>query len=231
MTATTSPSLNAALRTIMMPNLIGLTGAAGAGKDSAAAVLQRAGWRTMAFADALRVECTEAWAIDMRLFADRSSKDKTTPQLKAGACQHANFLHWCAYQGISVYEPRSPRWVMQTWGTYRRSGDPLYWVTMVERWILYQRSTSRARLVITDMRLANEAAMLRRAGAALVRVHRPDLPPLAADTAAHETELHHTLPVDAEIHNDGDIDHLSSEVARVLQLLADQAANLGATHA
>lgn len=230
MSATSSPALNAALRAIMMPNLIGLTGAAGAGKDSAAAVLQRAGWRTLAFADSLRVECTEAWAIDMRLFADRNSKDKTTPQLKAGACQHADFLRWCAYLGISVYEPRSPRWVMQNWGTYRRSGDPMYWVTQVEHWIRYQRSTGNVRLAITDVRLPNEAAMLRSAGASIVRVHRPELPALDASTAGHESEQHHQLPVDAEIHNDGDLQHLAAEVARVLQQLADRSANLEPTH-
>lgn len=209
------------------PTLIGLTGAVGAGKDSAAAVLQRAGWRGMAFADALRIEVAEAWGIDIRRFVDRIGKDKPAPELAAGYCMAKRFIEWAAYSGISMIEPRSPRWVMQTWGTYRRSADRAYWVTQVEHWISYQRSTGHPRMVITDVRLPIEADMLRRARGCLVRVHRPDLPALSPDTAHHESEQHMNLQVDADLHNDGDLQHLEAEVMRVLHQLATQ--QLGAT--
>ena len=212
--------MTSALLLAIPPGLIGLTGAAGAGKDSAAAVLQRAGWRGMAFADALRIEVAEAWGLDIRRFAERPGKDRPAPELAAGYCMAKRFLAWAAYNGISMIEPRSPRWVMQTWGTYRRSADSSYWVTQVEHWIRYQRSTGHPRLVITDVRLPNEAAMLRLAGGVLVRVHRPDLPALAADTAGHESEQHRALVADADLHNDGDLGHLDAEVARVLHQLA-----------
>ena len=212
--------MTSALLLAIPPSLIGLTGAVGAGKDSAAAVLQRAGWRSMAFADALRIEVAEAWGIDIRRFVDRIGKDKPAPELAAGYCTARRFVAWAAYSGISMIEPRSPRWVMQTWGSYRRSGDPAYWVTQVEHWIRYQRSTGHPRLVITDVRLPIEASMLRLAGGLLVRVHRPGLAPLAADTAGHESEQHTALAADADLHNDGDLEHLSAEVARVLHQLA-----------
>ena len=204
----------------LLPTLIGLTGAVGAGKDSAGAVLLRAGWCGMAFADALRIEAAEAWGVDIRTFTTRVTKGTPLSPLRAQWCMNKQFLAWLAYQGVSLHEPRSARWVMQTWGTFRRSAAPLYWVTQVEHWICYQRSTGHQRLVITDVRLPVEAAMLRRMGGALVRVHRPDLPPLEPSTAGHESEHHATLQADADLHNDGDLQHLAAEVARVLQALS-----------
>ena len=201
------------------PLLIGLTGAAGAGKDEVAKVLARAGWRGMAFADALRIEVAAAWAIDIRLFADRATKEATTPQLCVRWCQNASFMEWANHIGLALNQPRSPRWVMQAWGTWRRFQNPLYWVNYVEQWINYQRGNNKHGLVITDVRLANEAAMVRWRGGHLVRVHRSDLPPLPADTAAHESEQHVTLPADIDLHNDGDLQHLQSEVWRVVQQL------------
>ena len=200
--------------------LIGLTGAAGAGKDEAAKVLVRAGWRAMAFADALRIEVAAAWAIDIRLFADRVAKESTTPQLCVKWCQSSQFMAWANHIGLALNQPRSPRWVMQAWGTWRRTQTPLYWVNYVEQWVNYQRGVSTRGLVITDVRLANEAAMVRWRGGHLVRVHRPDLPALPDDTAAHESEQHNTLPADIDLHNDGDLQHLQTEVWRVVQQLA-----------
>jgi hypothetical protein len=220
-------TVTSALILAIPPTLIGLTGAVGAGKDSTAAVLQRAGWRGIAFADALRIEVAEAWGVDIRTFTSRATKDRPLESLRAGWCMNKQFLAWLAYQGTSLHEMRSPRWAMQTWGTFRRSADPLYWVTQVDHWVQYQRQTGHPRMVITDVRLPIEAQMLRRLNACLVRVHRPGLPPLAADTASHESEQHTALDVDADLHNDGDLQHLEAEVARVLQQLATR--QLGAT--
>lgn len=203
----------------MPPSLIGLMGAVGAGKDSAAAVLQRAGWLGMAFADALRIETAAAWGVDIRTFTSRATKDVPLESMRAGWCMHKQFLAWLAYQGTSLHDARSPRWVLQTWGKFRRDADPHYWVTQVEHWVRYQRSTGRPRIVITDVRMPVEAQMLRRLGARLVRVHRPGLAPLAADTAGDETERHTALHADADLHNDGDLQHLAAEMARVLQQL------------
>ena len=203
-----------------LSGLIGLTGAVAAGKDSAAAVLQRAGWRGMAFADALRIEVAEAWGVDIRTFTSRATKDRPLESLRAGCCMQKQFLAWLAYQGASLHDARSPRWVLQTWGRFRRDSDPHYWVTQVEHWICYQRSSGHHCIVITDVRMPIEALMLRRLDARLVRVHRPGPPPLAADTRSDETEQHAALQVDADLHNDGDLQHLDAEVARVLQQLS-----------
>ena len=110
---------------------------------------------------------------------------------------------------------------MQAWGTWRRSGDKLYWVRIVADWIDMQRAMGHVHLVVSDVRLPNEAQMLRDHGGRLVRVHRPGLPALPADEAAHESERHEAIQADAEIHNDGDLHHLVDEVARVMVALPE----------
>lgn len=207
--------------------LIGLTGHAGAGKDSVAAVLCAGGWHSIAFADALRFEVAEVWRLDPGLLSDRRHKEQPTPALMAAAAENAAWLRWCAINGTSLIEPRSPRWVMQQWGSFRRQADPLHWVRQVEYWVQYQRQKhGHRRLVVTDVRLANEVAALRRLDGRIVRVHRPDLPALPPETAGHESELHTQIDADGDIHNDGPLQALSAEVWRVVLRLAhtDQAA-------
>ena len=215
--------------------LIGLTGHAAAGKDSVAAALCAAGWRGVAFADALRWEVAAAWGVDPALLADRRSKEQPTAQMCAGAAQNANWLRWAAVNGISLIERRSPRWALQQWGSWRRQGDPLHWVRQVDYWVRYQRQKGVATgLVVTDVRYQDEAAMLRGLGGRIVRVHRPGLPALPPDTASHESEGHTAIACDADLHNDGSLLDLQSEVQRVLQLLATQPAPInheGPNHA
>ena len=199
--------------------LIGLTGHAGAGKDSAAAVLCAGGWHSIAFADALRQE-SGAWGIDQRLLTDRNHKDRPAPQLYAGSVENTSWLRWVSVNGISLIEPRSPRWVMQQWGSFRRHADALHWVRPVAYWVCYQRQHGHRRLVVTDVRLANEVTILRGLGGRIARVHRPDLVGLPADTAGHESEAHTQIAADGDIHNDGDLAALSADVWRVVLQLA-----------
>ena len=196
--------------------LIGLTGHAGAGKDSAAAVLCAGGWHSIAFADALRLEVTAAWGIDQRLLTDRKHKDFPALDLCAGGAANTSWLRWVSVNAISLIEPRSPRWVMQQWGSFRRHADPLHWVRAVAYWVCYQRQHGCDRLVVTDVRLANEVTILRGLGGRIARVHRPGLPGLPADTAGHESEAHTHIAADADIHNDGDLAALSADVWRVV---------------
>lgn len=199
--------------------LIGLTGRPGAGKDEAALVLVRAGYKSIAFADALRIEIAQAWGVDMGLFSKRSTKEAATPQLQVNWCMNVKFHAWANHMGHDIFCPRSPRWAMQTWGTWRRHINPAHWVQYVETWVRTHRANGSSGLVITDVRLPNEAAMLRAFGGQLLRVHRPGLPALAADTAQHESERHLQLASDGEIHNDGDLQHLQAEVWRAVNAL------------
>jgi hypothetical protein len=198
------------------PVIIGLTGRPGSGKDSCAHALLPLGFRSIAFADALRAEIAQAWGVDVRMLTDRATKEVPLLALAISMCNDPRFLHWATRCGHSLYEPRSPRWVLQRWGSdFRREQDPDYWVCIVRRWAGRKIGVGLHRIVITDVRLPNEAALVRDLGGKLVRVHRPDLPPMAADTASHSSEAH-DLVSDAVIHNDGNLDELRDEVMRVV---------------
>lgn len=197
--------------------LIGLTGDAGAGKDSAAAVLCSAGWHSVAFADALRIEVAAAWQVDVRLLTDRATKEVPLQALCVGHGLNADWLRYCAVNGHNLMTPRSPRWVLQQWGSWRRAQNPLHWIRHVQVWISTQWRAGQADLVVTDVRYANEAAALQALGAHVVRVHRPGLPALPADTAQHESERHTAIAVQADIYNSGRLSELAAEVWRVVQ--------------
>jgi hypothetical protein len=206
----------------MVPLLLGLTGRPFAGKDATAQVLAAHGFVSIAFADALRAELAWAWNVDQRLFATRTTKEQPTDALAIQLCSDAGFLRLAAARGWDPAEPRSPRWAMQYWGTeYRRSQRSDYWVMRVEHWIHAQRLAGHRRIVITDVRFPDEAAMLRDLAGWLVRVHRPDLVALECDARAHVSEGHTALQADADIHNDGDLGHLANEAARVISALSD----------
>jgi hypothetical protein len=197
--------------------VIGLTGHPGSGKDTCAQLLTSHYFQSVAFADALRLEVAKAWRVDVRMLTNRATKEVPMPAFDIGLCGEPDFLNWAMQQGHNLLQPRSARWVLQHWGTeFRRSQDPDYWVRQVERWVQRMTGLGRLYFVITDVRMANEAQLVRRLGGKLVRVHRPDLPPMAADTAGHSSEAHGDLDVDAVIHNDGSLQALEAEVLRVL---------------
>jgi hypothetical protein len=206
--------------------LIGLTGHANAGKYSVAAVLCAAGWRSIAFADALRTEVSAAWSIDQRLLTDRAQKEQAVAALCVGRGNNANWLRWATMRDrpLSLIEPRSARWVLQQWGDFRRAADPNYWVRHVCYWVQYQRQHGAQHLVVTDVRYGNEAFSLRGLGGHIVRVHRPGSSPLAADTRAHSSEQITDLKTDADIANDSALAALGTEVWRVVEQLASQTA-------
>lgn len=209
--------------------LLGLTGRAGAGKDTCAQLLHEHGFASIAFADALRAEVAEAWRIDPRMLADRDTKEWAIPALALAHCTDWRFVHALigACGGLAPEDmtaPRSPRWVMQRWGTeYRRCQDPRYWTDIVARWVGEQRERALqahrpALLCITDVRFINEASLVRALGGHVVQVHRPDLPDLPTDTREHESES--PIITKLAVHNEGNLEHLRSELARVIDTLS-----------
>ena len=202
------------------PLIIALTGRPGAGKDSIADVLApQQGFVRIAFADALRREVAEAWRIDLRMLTDRPTKELELPALAAGMCSDPAFMRWVADGGDSLTAPRSPRWTLQRWASFKRQFTPDYFARIVERWIRRQLGSGWNRIVITDLRDPVEEAMLRRLGAKVVRVHRPELAAMPADTAMHVSEQHHRIKADADILNDGSMQALADAVLECVGLL------------
>lgn len=202
------------------PLIIALTGRPGAGKDSIADVLApQQGFARIAFADALRREVCEAWRIDLRMLTDRPTKELELPALAAGMCSDPAFMRWVADGGDSLTAPRSPRWALQRWASFKRQFTPDYFARIVERWIRRQLGSGWTRIVVTDLRDPVEEAMLRRLGAKVVRVHRPELAAMPADTAMHVSEQHHRIKADADILNDGSMQALADAVLECVGLL------------
>ena len=202
------------------PLIIALTGRPGAGKDSIADVLApQQGFARIAFADALRREVCEAWRSVLRMLTDRPTKELELPALAAGMCSDPAFMRWVADGGDSLTAPRSPRWTLQRWASFKRQFTPDYFASIVERWIRRQLGSGWTRIVVTDLRDPVEEAMLRRLGAKVVRVHRPELAAMPADTAMHVSEQHHRIKADADILNDGSMQALADAVLECVGLL------------
>ena len=200
--------------------IVALTGRPGVGKDSIGDVLApQQGFARIAFADALRREVAEAWRIDLRMLTDRPTKELELPALAAGMCSDPAFMRWVADGGDSLTAPRSPRWTLQRWASFKRQFTPDYFASIVERWIRRQLGSGWTRIVVTDLRDPVEEAMLRRLGAKVVRVHRPELAAMPADTAMHVSEQHHRIKADADILNDGSMQALADAVLECVGLL------------
>lgn len=174
------------------PIIIGLAGLAGSGKDTAADTLvTHAGFSKIAFAEALRLEVAGAFGLGAysHILVDRFTKEKPQTLLAMRHCTDQQFLHVAlgADAGIGtdgdattylqwMEQPRSPRQIMQWWGTeYRRAQQENYWSTKVAMQISAGIDAGRKRWVITDCRFANEVLALRRIGGELWQVLRTGL--------------------------------------------------------
>ncbi|SDI77455.1 hypothetical protein [Variovorax sp. OV700] len=194
--------------------VIAFTGKAGAGKDSAAAVLvNHRAFLSIAFGDALRREIAAAWRIDERMLSHRPTKELLIPALAVGMCGEPAFISWCFEGGESLHEPRSPRWAMQQWADFQRRFRPAHYAGIVTRWIGRQASLGFRRIAITDLRDPVEEAALRGLGVqvSVVRVHSPHAVVLNGDTAQHSSERH-KVSADFDLQNDGSLEALRDNV-------------------
>jgi len=202
------------------PHIIGLTGPAGCGKDTVALLLAtHLGFSHMAFADALRDEVVGAFGIDGSLLTRRDSKETPTLTLALERCSNLGFVGAVIgrVKGLPdaithvMQAPRSPRQIMQWWGTeYRRahSGDH-YWTRTLTHRVHTQQQNQQWRHVISDVRFPNEAAAVRALGGVIWQVKRPDL--RLDKTHSSETDGSEFAP-DCIINNRHDIRHLQALV-------------------
>lgn len=166
--------------------LIGLTGLAGTGKDSAALYLcQEYGFVQAAFADPLRsmvLQFLEEAGLDHAWLTERRCKERLITGL-----------------GVSA------RALMQTLGTeVGRALHPDLWVRHLGLRLGLDGQPGSTpvhdRIVISDVRFGNEAAWLRARGGRLVRLHRDT----AAGVRPHASELQvQILSPDVDLWNNG----------------------------
>jgi len=189
------------------PTLIGLVGPAGSGKDTAAARLYADhDYMPYALAEPIR---TMLYA----LFAEANipAAHLFGPLFKADPIEQ---LHGA-----------TPRHLMQSLGTEwgRKLVHEDVWLTVAERYLGLQPGDEPVsdRIVITDVRFANEAAWVRKHGGILVSIHRPGAG-LQGSTGQHSSETGvQGIDTHLALSNDGSIATLWDQVDALAQQVAE----------
>jgi hypothetical protein len=176
----------------MPKTIIGLVGAAGVGKDTVRQMLEENfDFAGVAFADPMR-DMLGALLTAVYEHPDALT-DREQKELPVDAL------------GVS------PRQLMQTLGDWGRAQHPNWWVNVLSH-------TARhlgARVVISDVRVANEARWVRSQGGTLWRIVRNDAPVVRG----HSSEAEHLeITCDLTIHNHGTLDELWLQVEQHVNL-------------
>lgn len=210
------------------PIIIGLSGPAGSGKDTAADLLvTHCGFTKLAFADPLRNEVAEAFGIEPLHLSRRETKEHPISSLALRRCLDEGFVarlivaYNASGQPLDLDAPRSPRQIMQWWSTeYRRHAAPGYWIHSTSCRVtdlLCERITNR--IVITDCRFDNEADLVRYTfGGKLWQIKRPGL---EVDPGSHVSETTgEAFAPDVTLRNEHSIKHLQQLVLGAYASLA-----------
>ncbi len=183
-----------------LPPVIGICGPARSGKDEIARLLAaRHGYRRFAYADALR-ECL--YVLDPWI--------GPTTRLSTAV----DMLGW---EGVKA-EPElaaEVRRLLQRMGTEVGRG-----LISTDLWVhlLWQRigAAQATRVVISDVRFADEAAAIVQRDGLVVRVERPDAAGLLTGALAAHVSEHQPIPYSHLLVNDGTLEQLEQRVSGLL---------------
>lgn len=155
-----------------VPNVIGLQGIRGSGKDTAFEILQEnRPFQRLAFADLLYNEVSEAFGISVADLGNRLTKETPQARLALSQCSNHHFreVFLRLHPTDNLNSPQSPRKILQYWGSeFRREQySPTYWTDPILQTLLQNPSKNYA---VTDTRFPNEAALL--TGVPLSMLHK-----------------------------------------------------------
>lgn len=188
--------------------IVGFTGRKRTGKNTAAAVIER----QRSFAARLKEMCVGIWDLDWDQVDGEHKESPVGPieiDRAIGGLEAWTGLH-LPHRGLVAYTPRQ---LLQYVGTdYIRSVDPDYWINY-----LIGDIPRQPLVAVTDVRFANEAAAIHRAGGVVVRITRPGL--VSDDNHPSEAEIDR-LEVDAEFVNAGTPSDLQVEVSKWLSRIS-----------
>lgn len=176
--------------------VIALSGAAGAGKDTAGQLLQRRyGYDMALFAGPLKAGLCAMFGWDKAQLEDREWKECVIPDIG-----------------------KSPRQMMQTLGTEwgRQLVNPDLWMLLAKRQIDAARASGLPGLVFTDCRFPNEAELVHQEGGLVLLIERPG----CGAVAAHSSE--NGLPsqlIDGSAYNRGCIGDLDVSLQELLTFI------------
>lgn len=168
-----------------MIKLIGISGYARSGKDTAAKALTDIGWTRKAFADALKRDAGLALRNSLLAGNFNPPQEEVAPWFTDPALKE-------------TYRP-----FLVEYGRAMRALRPEYWIA---RLALEIKPDSC--YVITDVRYADEAAWVRRHGGTVVEIVRPGVFPANKE----EKNSMAAFEPDAHIHNNGTIENLREQL-------------------
>ena len=178
----------------IQPKLIGISGKAGHGKDTAAKLLPVA---RVAFADALKRDAF--WTLIQAplspyLGVFESMDPRPDPITFINNIKHLPVV----------------RAFLQNYGQAMRHAQPDYWIVRLFR----NLDPVAFGYAITDVRYPNEADAIKHRGGIVVRVWRPNFDnDLTPEAQAHDSETAlDDYPFDAVLVNDGTLDQLREEI-------------------
>lgn len=218
-----------------MQKIVGFLGAKKAGKDTAAEVLiEEFGFRRESFARELYRQVGEAFDVSVEDLNNRETKEMPAERFMVANCRDPGFIR--AVQRLvpeftnseAFFRPRSPRELLQWWGTeYRRkSGVDSYWIDIVRKTI---EANPRIDYVITDVRFPNEHKLITSMQGFPVRIRNLEVEEherqgriLANAMSLHESETAlDSFPVAMEIFNEfGKLNEFKERVRKVTELFA-----------
>ena len=184
--------------------LIGITGKARSGKDTfARALVEEHGFTRMAFADPLKIAAAAAfgWPVEKVLFDDEFKQYR------------------CPVWEITVREALQKMGTEAMKGTFGKD----FWAI---RWAIdYGRIMNKCSVVVTDVRVEHEAAVLRSEGAVIVHLSRKG-DGLAGAEAAHSSEqgIAFDPKHDIRIENNGTLDDLYNQAHGLVAFIENNAA-------
>jgi len=181
--------------------LIGLTGFKGSGKDTVANILvEEFGYHRKAFATALKEEINAA--------QHQSCQWSDAPKFTSPYWSDEFVGYMEDHRRDAPDSPSGwPRMLAQAWGQMRRdTRGQDYWVNLV---------TLKEGIVVSDVRYANEADAIKRAGGCIVAVCRSSC---MSDGPASESVLDNWI--DLGIGNDGTLDELANTVRGMMASIA-----------
>ena len=163
------------------PILLGFNSTVGkSGKDTLCEMLNG---ERFAFADALKQETAvmlghTSVAVEnlVRAAHDQKLKDQTNSDLCILSMPASDYKNFLMVRGDARMEARSVRWHLQQYGEFRRSQDMGYWLNRtlgdIEGFMATTESFRREFIIITDVRMKNEADWVRTHGGIVMRIER-----------------------------------------------------------
>lgn len=200
--------------------IVGFTGVAGSGKDTAAQALIGRGWVRIGLADPLKRACQEWYGWSDALLWGASELRSHVDAARGGLTPRHALQQLGTEFGRACWADTWVDILLRDAGRVTSGG----WSYSPESGAVSARASGRLApafappapgVVVTDVRYANEVEAIRRAGGRVLRVERRGAG-LAGDAAAHASEREIArLVVDGVLYNDRTVSDLHESVLRL----------------